>query len=101
MAGADIGNMNTRANQALEAGCDMLIVCNQTRALLLEVLHTITIEQSPESAQRIEAFKKKMPRFTLDKQDKITPFLSLTLHGQLEKESALVSGETINNTKTI
>lgn len=64
MVGADIGNMNVRSTQALEAGCDMLIVCNQTRAVLHEVLQTVTFEQTPLSLQRIEKFKSTMARFT-------------------------------------
>jgi beta-N-acetylhexosaminidase len=34
MKGADIGNLKTRAEEALQAGCDMLIVCNQPQELL-------------------------------------------------------------------
>jgi len=72
MAGADIGNMNTRATQALEAGCDMLIVCNQTRKLLLDLLQTVRFEQSPASLQRIELFKSNMVGFSADRVDRIT-----------------------------
>jgi beta-N-acetylhexosaminidase len=38
MKGADIGNLKTRAERALKAGCDMLIVCHQPRELLLELM---------------------------------------------------------------
>lgn len=93
MAGADIGNMNTRANQALEAGCDMLIVCNQTRELLYEVLQTVNFEQSQESAQRITSFKKKMARFACLEEAKITPYVSLTLTGH-RQDNAPISRET-------
>ena len=101
MAGADIGNMNTRASQALEAGCDMLIVCNQTRALLLDVLQTVAVEQSPESAQRIEAFKRQMVRFAPDRQDKITPLRLFTFHGCSDASSKLSVDGSLNNTTGI
>lgn len=98
MAGADIGNMNTRAHRALEAGCDMLIVCNQPRASLLEVLETVRFEQSPLSMQRIEAFKRNMVRFSSDKSDKIAPSLSCTLFGRSINTSEPPKDTTLNNT---
>lgn len=106
MAGADVGNMNTRATQALEAGCDMLIVCNQTRALLYEVLQTVTFEQSPASMQRIETFKSNMVRFSTDTTARTTPpYLPLTLHGATDRasdnSSTLNTSKTLNNTSSI
>ncbi len=109
MAGADIGNMNTRANQALEAGCDMLIVCNQTRELLYEVLQTVTFEQTQQSLQRIETFKSNMVRFSQNKTKPITPYLSYTFHEEYKTEdrpSELNKNENstlnpLNNTKSI
>lgn len=65
MVGADIGNLVTRAHQAIHAGCDMLIVCNQSQAVLREVLQE-RYERSDASIQRIEEFKKKMIRFTTE-----------------------------------
>lgn len=64
MKGADIGNLKTRAERALNAGCDMLIVCHQPRELLLQLLQSPSIEQTTESATRISAFKKQMLRFS-------------------------------------
>jgi beta-N-acetylhexosaminidase len=105
MAGADIGNMNTRANRALEAGCDMLIVCNQTRALLLEVLETVKFEQSPESAQRLETFKRSMVRFSPDRGVGlgITSSLACTFHGRSGNAAAagLSENATLNSTTSI
>ena len=105
MAGADIGNMNTRATQALEAGCDMLIVCNQTRELLYEVLQTVTFEQSPASMQRIETFKSNMARFAQGTTARITPYLPFTLHGATDRaadnSSALHTSEPLNNTSSV
>ncbi|KTD44798.1 beta-N-acetylhexosaminidase [Legionella parisiensis] len=63
MTGADIGNLMTRAEEALNAGCDMLIVCHQPRLVLLELLQKIRLPQSPESAARITQFKNQMLRF--------------------------------------
>lgn len=63
MAGACIGDMNARVNKAFEAGCDMIILCNQTRSFLLEILQTVTFKPSEESVNRIETFKKRMKRF--------------------------------------
>lgn len=38
MEGADIGDLYTRAQTALDAGCDLLIIANQTRAILRNLL---------------------------------------------------------------
>src|SRR3990167_5105488 len=64
MKGADIGDMPTRAKRSVEAGCDMLILCNEKREALLNFLNTNTFKQSPASEQRIEAFKQAMPRLS-------------------------------------
>lgn len=101
MAGADIGNMNTRANHALEAGCDMLIVCNQSRALLLEVLETVKFEQSVDSAQRIEAFKRSMVRFSSDRSASLTSSLPCTFYGRSTVTAGLAENATLNNTSSI
>lgn len=98
MAGADIGNMHMRANQALEAGCDMLIVCNQSRDLLLEVLETVKFVQSPESAQRIEAFKRSMVRFSSDRAAALISSLSCTFHGRSVDAERLAENVTLNIT---
>ena len=63
MAGADIGNMQERAASSLTAGCDMLIVCNQSRELLLELVETFKYEASPKTAEHLANFKQQMPRF--------------------------------------
>lgn len=57
MKGAEIGSMGDRAKQALTAGCDMVILCNQTRALTLEVLDDLArnFTQSEISKQRISS----------------------------------------------
>lgn len=63
MAGADIGNMSARIMKALKAGCDMLILCNQPRKLLYDLLQTTIVAQPTKSIQRIATFKSKMARF--------------------------------------
>ncbi|HHT0592575.1 TPA: beta-N-acetylhexosaminidase [Legionella anisa] len=63
MTGADIGNLMTRSEEALKAGCDMLIVCHQPRDVVLELVQKVTLPQSPESAARIAHFKNQMLRF--------------------------------------
>lgn len=73
MTGADIGNLTTRAEEALNAGCDMLIVCHQPRDILLELLQTLTLPQSEESAARISHFKNQMLRFSHS--EKVTWYL--------------------------
>lgn len=60
MKGADIGSLSARAEQALESGCDLLIVANQTRAKLAELLNALPKNTNP---QTIEHFKSKMARF--------------------------------------
>lgn len=103
MAGADIGGIPVRINQALEAGCDMLIVCNQPRAILHEALQSVTFVQSRESAERIDAFKNQMLRFSPEKKDKITPYLSHTIHAAVGMHAAVESpdpGVMTQNTTT-
>ena len=63
MTGADIGDLKTRARRALHAGCDVLIVANQTRAALKQLLKDIEDHVNPESAARIERFKQGIKRF--------------------------------------
>lgn len=105
MTGADIGNMTTRATQALKAGCDMLIVCNQTRLLLSDVLQTVIFEQSSASLQRIETFKRNMARFSHGTTVRITPHLAVTSQQprdtRSDSSSALHTNETLNNTTSI
>ena len=100
MSGADIGNMNTRVHKALSAGCDMVIVCNQSRALLREVLQSVTYAQPQQSLQRIEAFKKSMYRFSDGGEDKI---MNIPLSKEIDtpEKVNMPVGETINNTTSI
>lgn len=53
MAGADcIGNYPQRAQQALQAGCDMVLVCNN-RPAALEVLDAVANYSNPQAEQRL------------------------------------------------
>lgn len=67
MAGADIGNLLSRAQKALEAGCDMLIVSNQVPQELLTFLEALSpfklrdTQEAKASEERVTAFKKLMP----------------------------------------
>tara|TARA_Y100000588_G_scaffold384558_1_gene476138 strand:+ start:1208 stop:2305 length:1098 start_codon:yes stop_codon:yes gene_type:complete len=63
MKGADFGDLKTRSEMALQAGCDMLILCNQPPELILDTCNQIKYTQSPDSLKRLEAFKMKMRRF--------------------------------------
>ncbi len=85
MKGADIGNLTTRAEKALSAGCDMLIVCHQPRELLLELIQTLNIEQTTESKERIAAFKNQMLRFSKNTEPMYSP---QAFYGQKMQESA-------------
>ncbi|MDB6096637.1 MAG: beta-N-acetylhexosaminidase [Francisellaceae bacterium] len=60
MSGADIGDLHTRSLQALKAGCDILIISNQKREVLLEILNTLNFKQSDESVKRINDFTQKL-----------------------------------------
>lgn len=59
MKGADIGNLATRATQAIEAGCDMLIICQQSRQDLLVFLEQWKCPENHQSSQRISVFLEK------------------------------------------
>jgi beta-N-acetylhexosaminidase len=42
MKGAEVGNMLERATRALNAGCDIIIVCNQTREVIQSLLNDLS-----------------------------------------------------------
>jgi beta-N-acetylhexosaminidase len=98
MKGADIGNLTTRAEKALDAGCDMLIVCHQPRELLLELVQTIAVEQTQESATRIVAFKNLMLRFS---KGKVTTYSPHTFYGQVPQDTNSNPGEYDGLNKTV
>ncbi len=96
MKGADIGNLETRAERALNAGCDMLIVCHQPRELLLELMQSSSLKQTPESAARIAAFKKQMVRFS---KGHSSPY---SLHGKKSVEEVqVIAGPNDKFNKTV
>ncbi|KTD14684.1 beta N-acetyl-glucosaminidase [Legionella gratiana] len=102
MTGADIGNLMTRTEEALRAGCDMLIVCHQPRPILLELLQTVDVPQSEESAARITQFKNQMLRFSHPEKNQVKPYLSHTLLGQQEHHTDYSSQNLqFNTSKTI
>ena len=78
----------------------MVIVCNQSRALLREVLQSVTYAQPQQSLQRIEAFKKSMYRFSDGGEDKI---MNIPLSKEIDttEKVNMPVGETINNTTSI
>lgn len=102
MTGADIGNLMTRAEEALNAGCDMLIVSHQSREALLELVHKIPFCQSDESAARISHFKNQMHRFAGSKEQPINSYLSRT---SLRQQESFVShggqNQHLNTTKSV
>ncbi len=60
MAGAAMaGSYSDRAALALEAGCDLLPVCNN-RAGAIEVLHSLEKYKNMESAQRVNDFLQRL-----------------------------------------
>jgi beta-N-acetylhexosaminidase len=95
MAGADIGNLHERARQALIAGCDMLIVCNQTRHLLQQLLETFNFEQPAESLQRITAFTNMMLRVDKAGRPEQKPLFTAT------ELTAISANNGLNNTKCV
>ncbi|CAM2808546.1 beta N-acetyl-glucosaminidase [Legionella steigerwaltii] len=99
MTGADIGNLMTRTEEALKAGCDMLIVCHQPRQVLLELLQKITLSQSSESAARITHFKNQLLRFAHPEKNHRNPYLSQVAQ---EKDSGIVGkNQQFNTSETI
>lgn len=101
MTGADIGNLMTRAEEALQAGCDMLIVCHQPRSILLELLQTITWVQPPESAARIVYFKSQMHRFSDTPKKQIAPGLSQAVLEPISITNSPSENVRFNTTQTV
>ena len=65
MKGADIGDLATRADKALEAGCNLLIAANQTRAVLTHLLNHLSSHARPNpNNPYLDNFKVKMDRFS-------------------------------------
>ena len=61
---ASVGNFSQRAEVALNAGCDMVLVCNNPTAAI-EVLDFLPIENHPERERRLEKMRGK---FTLNRE---------------------------------
>jgi beta-N-acetylhexosaminidase len=101
MTGADIGNLTTRAEEALKAGCDMLIVCHQPRKVLLELVQSLSFTQAAESAERINHFKGQMLRFSQTEKNQIKPSLAVPLFGQEGEIISVSKNSEYNTTKTI
>jgi beta-N-acetylhexosaminidase len=58
---AAMGSYPARARMALDAGCDMLPVCNN-RAAVIELLEQLDAEPSPEAAARLERLRAEPGR---------------------------------------
>ena len=58
---AGVGTMTQRAQQALAAGCDLLLVCND-RPGTLELLKNLKPQPRPESSRRLQRLFRKLPR---------------------------------------
>ena len=66
MQGATVaGDMQQRALAALNAGCDMILVCND-RAGALQVLDAELPATEPESAQRVQRMLMREPAVGLE-----------------------------------
>lgn len=80
MKGADIGDLNTRAKQALTAGCDLLIVANQTRETLAAFIEQLDDSDSSHRVARVTKFKKKIKRPTTPSKHHSSSYETLPLH---------------------
>lgn len=101
MTGADIGDLKTRAETALKAGCHMLIVCHQPRTVLLELVQTINVTQSADADARLHHFKQQMLRFS--PKDKNFNLSQTLMQQRQEQENTSNSSEhtQFNTTQTI
>ncbi len=63
MVGADIGDMKTRVEHSFKAGCDVVIICNQSIECLTDILSS-PYRREASAHRRLQDFKKKMLRFS-------------------------------------
>lgn len=92
MVGADIGDMPTRARAAMAAGCDLLIVCNQTRDSLIEVFDQ-TYQQTQASCDRLMTFKQHLRGASL--------FETIQPQERIETPQPISHSVGINNTLSV
>lgn len=75
MKGAAIGgDFVVRAQMAIDAGCDMVILCQQERSLVRWVLDNLDRDCSDKTGERLKALAGK---FQIDAQKKLKPVLDL------------------------
>ncbi|MDX2346442.1 MAG: beta-N-acetylhexosaminidase [Legionella sp.] len=60
MTGADIGDLLTRGEQALTAGCNLLIAANQTRPVIQSFLDALPSHYRKDNQAYISAFRDKI-----------------------------------------
>lgn len=93
MAGADVGEMSTRALKALTAGCDMIIMANQSRAILRDVLAQLNTHYqiSQASQLRIAKYLTK-PISTQESTPEANPYNAvLQLSGVVQAQNGAVA----------
>lgn len=61
---ASVGDFPTRANLAIAAGCDMVLVCNNPAAAT-QVLESLPITENPKREERLSAMKGRINTTTL------------------------------------
>ena len=64
-AAAAFGDITTRAQAALQAGCDMVLVCNRPD-LADDLLGTLQHTMAPDSVARIRALFPRLPALSWD-----------------------------------
>ena len=78
---ASVGDFPERAKRALEAGCDMVLVCNNPAAAA-QVLDSLPVTENPKREERLSAMKGRVNTTTLQELQESSQwqYLSQTLN---------------------
>jgi beta-N-acetylhexosaminidase len=101
MTGADIGDLPTRATQALRAGCNLLIAANQPREDIQDLLSRLSTEFNATNRTYLDQFKQHMRRFMPEAPAHYDNPMDRYQRKKVEEVPAVQDAADVNRTHTI